>query len=254
MKKFALKGLFASAAIACFAIMHLSFAFSTHKKITEVTPLLSATVPVEDNISTGANTAALELLYDSLGLDELGLSADAFNYALMGFEKLKRTGKLHNERVLSIIDFTKPSSQKRLFILDVQSFRVLFHTYVAHGRGTGEAVATRFSNIPESYQSSLGFYVTEGTYNGKNGYSMQLEGVEYGINHKAEERAIVVHGAPYVSEGFIRSKGYIGRSHGCPALPEKLNKPIIEKIKNGSCLFIYSNDKSYLQRSKLLNT
>ncbi len=253
MKKFALKGLFVSALIACFAVIHLSFAFSTHKNNNEVTPLSVAPVTVEVNNPAG-NTAALELLYDSLELDELGLSADAFNYALKGFEKLKKTGKLHNERVLSIIDFTKPSSQKRLFILDVQSFRVLFHTYVAHGRGTGEAVATRFSNTPESYQSSLGFYITEGTYNGKNGYSMQLEGVEYGINHKALERAIVVHGAPYVSEGFIRSRGYIGRSHGCPALTEKLNKPIIEKIKNGSCLFIYSNDKSYLQRSKLLNT
>ena len=83
---------------------------------------------------------------------------------------------------------------------------------------------------------------------------MQLEGMEYGINHKANERAIVMHGAPYVSEGFIRMKGYIGRSHGCPALPEKLNKPIIEKIKNGSCLFIYSNDRNYLQQSKLLNS
>lgn len=83
---------------------------------------------------------------------------------------------------------------------------------------------------------------------------MQLEGMEYGINNRAEERAIVVHGAAYVSEGFIKSRGYIGRSHGCPALPEKLNKPIIEKIKNGSCLFIYSNDKNYLQQSKILNT
>jgi hypothetical protein len=113
---------------------------------------------------------------------------------------------------------------------------------------------TNFLTSPDSYQSSLGFYITEGTYNGKNGFSMQLEGMEYGINHRAEERAIVVHGAPYVSEGFIRSKGYIGRSHGCPALPEKLNKPIIEKIKNGSCLFIYSNDKNYLQQSKILNS
>ncbi len=254
MKKFALKGLFASAAIVCFAIMHLSFAFSTHKNTGFISPVSPASIVTQENIASTENNAALELLYDSLQLDDLGLSADAFNYALKGFESLKKKGKVQNERVLSIIDFTKPSSQKRLFVLDVQSFKILFHTYVAHGRNTGEAVASRFSNRPESYQSSLGFYITEGTYNGKNGYSMQLEGMEYGINDKAEERAIVVHGAPYVSEGFIRSRGYIGRSHGCPALPEKLNKPIIEKIKNGSCLFIYSNDKSYLQHSKLLNT
>ncbi len=253
MKRFALKGLFVSATIACFAIIHLSFALSSHKNLKSEIVLCPA-VPVTANNISGANNEALELLYDSLQLEDLGLSADAFNYALKGFESLKKSGKIHNQRVLSIIDFTKPSSQKRLFILDVKSFKILFHTYVAHGRNTGEAIASRFSNKPESYQSSLGFYITEGTYNGKNGYSMQLEGMEYGINHKAEERAIVVHGAPYVSEGFIRSKGYIGRSHGCPALPEKLNKPIIEKIKNGSCLFIYSNDKAYLQHSKLLNT
>jgi hypothetical protein len=253
MKRFALKGLFVSAAIACFAIMHLSFAFSTHKDTDSPIVVLPA-VPATDNTVPTEHKAAMELLYDSLQLDELGLSEDAFNYAVKGFESLKKTGKIHNERVLSIIDFTKPSSQKRLFVLDVESFKILFNTYVAHGRNTGEAFASHFSNQPESYQSSLGFYITEGTYTGKNGYSMQLEGMEYGINHRAEERAIVVHGAPYVSEGFIRSKGYIGRSHGCPALPEKLNKPIIEKIKNGSCLFIYSNDKAYLQHSKLLNT
>jgi hypothetical protein len=194
------------------------------------------------------------MLYDSLQLQDLGLSAEAFNYAVKGYETLKEQGKVHNDRVLSIIDFTKPSSEKRLFILDVKSFKILFNTYVAHGRNTGEAFANKFSNKPDSYQSSLGFYITEGTYTGKNGYSMQLEGMENGFNNKAGERAIVVHGAPYVSEGFIRARGYIGRSHGCPALPENLNKPIIEKIKNGSCLFIYSNDKHYLQQSKLLNT
>jgi hypothetical protein len=253
MKKFALKGLFVSAAIACFAIMHLSFAFSTHQN-TNTEIVVSPAVPATYNSISTEHKATMELLYDSLQLDELGLSEDAFNYAVKGFENLKKTGKIHNERVLSIIDFTKPSSQKRLFVLDVESFKILFNTYVAHGRNTGEAFASHFSNRPESFQSSLGFYITEGTYTGKNGYSMQLEGMEYGINHRAEERAIVVHGAPYVSEGFIRSKGYIGRSHGCPALPEKLNKPIIEKIKNGSCLFIYSNDKAYLQQSKLLNT
>lgn len=254
MKKFALKGLCVSVAVTCFAIMHLSFAFSTQHKVAS--PGFTAAVmrPITLEMPTVESVSSLEMLYDSLQLDDLGLSAEAFNYAVKGYENLKRQGKVQNQRVLSIIDFTKPSSEKRLFILDVKDFRILFNTYVAHGRNTGEAFAKNFSNKPESFQSSLGFYITEGTYNGKNGYSMQLEGMEYGINHKAEERAIVVHGAPYVSEGFIRSKGYIGRSHGCPALPEKLNKPIIEKIKNGSCLFIYSNDKNYLQQSKLLNT
>ena len=252
MNKFRLKGLCASATIICIALMHLSFAFSSHKTNKEaaaVSPI--AALKINNAVE---NHSSLEVLYDSLHLNSLGLSSEAFNYAVKGYENLKKSGRIHNERVLTIIDFTKASSQKRLFILDVQNYKILFNTYVAHGRNTGEAFAYKFSNRPDSYQSSLGFYITEGTYNGKNGFSMQLEGMEYGINHKASERAIVVHGAPYVSEGFIRSKGYIGRSHGCPALPEKLNKPIIEKIKNGSCLFIYSNDRNYLQQSKLLNS
>ena len=251
MKKFRLRVMFASVAIASFSIMHLSFAFSTHKKNAVAIELAFAG---EKTTEKSANISALEVLYDSLELNNLGLSEIAFSYAIKGYESLKKNGKINNLKVLSIIDFTKPSSQKRLFILDVQNFRILFNTYVAHGQNTGKEFATKFSNKPDSYQSSLGFYLTEGTYNGKNGFSMQLEGVENGINDKAGERAIVVHGAPYVSEGFIRSRGYIGRSHGCPALPEKLNKPIIEKIKNGSCLFIYSNDKNYLQKSRIINS
>lgn len=204
------------------------------------------------DIAEGENSAMLAL-YDNLHLSEKGLSQEAFEYAVKGYNHLKNKGRIKNSRVLTIIDFTKPSSQKRLFIVDVENSQLLFNTYVAHGRNTGEAYAKRFSNTPESFQSSLGFYVTTGTYMGKNGFSMQLEGMEAGINDKADERAIVMHGAPYVSEGFIRSRGYIGRSHGCPAVPESLNKPIIEKIKNGSCMFIYSNDMSYINRSKIIN-
>lgn len=252
MKKFKLSGFYLSFVIAVFSIMNFSFAFSTHNRV--VNPIPEVIISTENIAVKDVNVSALEIIYDSLQLNELGLSQQAFNYAVKGYESLKKQGRLRNENILSIIDFTKPSSQKRLFVLDVNSFKILFNTYVAHGRNTGEAYANKFSNKPDSYQSSLGFYLTEGTYNGKNGFSMQLEGMEYGINNRAEERAIVVHGAAYVSEGFIKSRGYIGRSHGCPALPEKLNKPIIEKIKNGSCLFIYSNDKNYLQQSKILNT
>ncbi len=252
MKKFRLSGFYLSSVIALFSIMHFSFAFSTHNRAGNAMPVVLKST--ENIVVKEAGISALEMIYDSLQLDGLGLSQQAFDYAVKGYENLKKQGRLHNENILSIIDFSKPSSQKRLFVLDVNSFKILFNTYVAHGRNTGEAYANKFSNKPDSYQSSLGFYLTEGTYNGKNGFSMQLEGMEYGINNRAEERAIVVHGAPYVSEDFIKSRGYIGRSHGCPALPEKLNKPIIEKIKNGSCLFIYSNDKNYLQQSKILNS
>jgi L,D-transpeptidase catalytic domain len=233
-------------------MVHMPFAISVSNGMGKERVLIND-ISVT-TFSTDKKYSAVAMLYDSLHLSSAGLSEDAFNYAVKGYELLREQGKLKNQKVLTIIDFTKPSYQKRLFILDVENYKLLFHTYVAHGRNTGAEYANKFSNTPESFQSSLGFYITTGTYTGKNGFSLQLAGIEKGINHLAEERAIVMHGAPYVSEGFIKSRGYIGRSHGCPALPEKLNKPIIEKIKNGSCLFIYSNDKSYLDRSKILNS
>jgi hypothetical protein len=194
----------------------------------------------------------LGMLYDELHLSEKGLTTAAFETALRGFDQLLEKGAIANDRVITIIDFTQPSYKKRMFVIDVESGKLLFNNYVAHGQNTGTAYANRFSNKPESFQSSLGFYLTSKTYVGKNGFSMQLKGLERGINDLAEQRAIVMHGAPYVSESFIRAKGYIGRSHGCPAVPSQLNKPIIENIKNGSLLFIYSNDQKYLRQSQLL--
>lgn len=194
----------------------------------------------------------LSSLYSKLNLDITGLSREAFMYAMAGYEKLHQAGKINNDKIITIIDFTKASSKKRLFVIDLEKEVLLFNTYVAHGQNSGTTYATRFSNIPESLQSSLGFYQTSGTYFGKHGYSMQLIGLENGINNKANERAIVMHGAEYVSEQLIRSQGYIGRSWGCPAIPEKYTKPIINAIKNGSCLFIYAQDKNYLKRSKLI--
>lgn len=213
-------------------------------------------IAANSDVAVKANSTAtkLSMVYDSLNLDELGLSEEAYTYAIAGYEKLKLAGKIVNDRIISIVDFSKPSYKKRLFVIDLNSYKLLFNTYVAHGQNTGREYAQAFSNRPESHQSSLGFYVTSGTYNGGNGYSMYLNGMENGFNNLAYERAIVMHGAPYVSEGMIRSQGYIGRSHGCPAVPQKLNKPIIEKIKNGSCFFIYSNNRSYLSKSRLLQT
>ena len=199
-----------------------------------------------------SNLAAV--IYDSLHLNNLGLSEQAFNCAVKGYDYLKMSGKIMNDHVISIVDFTKPSNLKRLFVIDLERCKVLFNTYVAHGQGSGKEFANSFSNKPESFQSSLGFYITSGTYMGKNGYSLHLEGLENGINDKADERAIVMHGAPYVSEDYIRMQGYCGRSWGCPAVPERLSKPIIEKIKNGSCLFIYGKNKQYLQKSRILNS
>ena len=191
-------------------------------------------------------------VFDSLKLGNFGLTRQAFEYAMKGFNYLASTGKLNNTQVISIVDFSLPSSRKRLFIIDLKNYKLLFNTYVAHGRNSGHEKATQFSNQEESYKSSLGFYITGETYNGEHGFSLKLDGKEYGINDNASSRAIVMHAAAYVDESLIRAQGYIGRSLGCPAISEKLHRPIIEKIKNGSCLFLYSPDNYYLSHSRIL--
>jgi hypothetical protein len=241
-------------------LVHIPFVFAKSKP--------SIVLPPATNKVENANGYPLSLLshikltvehtagslYDSLRLNIMGLSQQAFDYAMKGFNNLIHTGKIPNENILSIVDFSKPSSQKRLFVIDLQHYKVLFNTYVAHGRNSGREFANEFSNSPESNKSSLGFYETENTYFGNNGYSLRLEGLERGINDNAGRRDIVIHGAPYVNEDFIRSQGYIGRSQGCPALPPEKSKSIIDKIKNGTCLFIYSPQRNYLGNSRLLNS
>jgi len=145
----------------------------------------------------------------------------------------------HQTDVLSIIDFTRPSNEKRFWIIDLKRRIVLHHTLVAHGKNSGELYANKFSNTPESNQSSLGLYVTGKTYVGKNGLSLKLHGLEPGVNDRAEERAIVIHSADYVSERFIKQNGRLGRSFGCPTIPVENHKEIINTLANGSCLYIH---------------
>ena len=159
---------------------------------------------------------------------------------------------LSADSILSIIDFTKSSSEKRLYVIDLKNEELTFNTVVAHGKRSGSVYARSFSNNPKSLKSSLGFYVTGNTYSGSNGYSLKLQGCERGINDRAMSRAIVMHGASYINEEKIEGKAN-GRSFGCPAVPEGLHRDIIDKIKNGNCLFIYYPDKNYLKRSKFLN-
>lgn len=192
-------------------------------------------------------------VYDSLHLELAGLNRKAFELAKKGMLKLKEQGKLVNDSILSIIDFSQPSSNKRLYILDLKNYKVLFNTLVAHGRNSGKEWARYFSNRPHSYKSSIGFYITQDSYNGENGYSLKLQGIESGINSNAYERAIVIHGANYVSQNFIDQQGYIGRSRGCPAVPVDDAEPVIDLIKDGSCLFVYSPDPTYSHRSRILN-
>lgn len=191
-------------------------------------------------------------VYDSLQLNDLGLSKQAYDYAVRGFKSLRSMGKLSNDSIISIVDFSLSSAKKRLFVIDIKNYQVLYNTYVAHGRKSGAEYARQFSNNPKSNKSSLGFYITGNTYDGEHGYSLHLEGEEKGINDNAFKRAIVMHCADYVNENYIKDNGYIGRSLGCPAIPEKVYKPIIDEIKGGSCLFLYSPNKYYLSHSRFI--
>lgn len=193
-----------------------------------------------------------ELVYKNLNAKEFDLpSLPSFTQALNGYFKLKETGKLQKS-LLTVVDFSLSANEKRLWVIDLELKEVLYQTYVAHGRNTGSEYAKSFSNIPESFQSSLGFYATAETYYGKHGYSLRLDGLESGINDKARERAIVIHGADYATENFIKTYGRLGRSLGCPSLPLEESETIINTIKEKSCLFIYFPSDDYVSKSQLI--
>jgi len=187
------------------------------------------------------------LLYESLDLEEKGLSKEAFEYAYKGYSQLLEKNRITRPDYLTICDLSQSAKQKRLYIIDIINSRIVLNTYVAHGRNSGGEYARRFSNRPKSLQSSLGFYVTRNVYSGEHGLSLRVEGLEPGFNDGAYRRAIVIHGANYIGGGFT------GRSYGCPAVPKSECQAIINTIKNGTCLFIYHPEKKYLQRSKILN-
>jgi len=173
--------------------------------------------------------------------------------ALAGYELLLKEQSISRSDVITIIDFSLPSSKERLWVLDIIHGKVLFHCLVSHGLNSGDLMAEKFSNIPGSNASSPGFYSTGETYVGKHGYSLKLDGLEKGINDKVRTRAIVMHGADYVSAEFVMRHGRLGRSFGCPAVPQELSKEIIRTIKGGSCLFIYVPKTSYLSDSPIIS-
>ncbi len=185
--------------------------------------------------------------------NKFSISKEAIKHALNAYEKLKLSGQILNQRYLTIADFSKPSSEKRLFIIDINKMELVLQTLVAHGRNSGTLFAKAFSNKNESYQSSLGFYITGDIYRGKHGMSLQLSGIESGINDNAKKRAIVMHGANYVNNQLIKQQGYIGRSLGCPAVPQNEVKEIIQTIKGASLLYIYAPSNNYTKKSKLIN-
>ena len=193
-------------------------------------------------------------MYSAMNLTEVGLNEEAFELAFSGYFKLVEKGVVEKPGILTIADFSKSSSEKRLFIIDLEQMRLLFNTLVAHGRNSGLRYASVFSNKPESNKSSLGFYKTMHSYYGDHGLALKLMGLEKGINDKAYDRAIVMHGSDYVSGSFLRMQGYLGRSFGCPAIPMKETKPIINTIKEGTVLFIYHPTEQYRSQSAVLNS
>ncbi len=189
--------------------------------------------------------AALAAAAPGLDPHVLGLALDAATCAV-------RRGVLPSLGVLTVIDYTRPSTEPRLWVLDVPHRRLMYHELVAHGRGSGDLYATRFSNEPGSMASSLGLFVTADAYEGVHGRSLRLYGVEPGINDHAYDRALVVHGADYVSLEFAAGQGRIGRSHGCPALPLACATRVIDAIQGGTPLFAYSSDAIWLSTSSFL--
>lgn len=214
--------------------------FSREKEKTAVLKSNVVRVNVEPSI---------EDIYGSLHSVDLNLpKLETFKEALKGFYKLKAKGVV-SKNIITLIDFSLSANKKRLWVIDLDSNTVLYHSLVAHGRNTGDEYANSFSNAPESYKSSLGFYVTGEIYNGKHGKSLKLDGLEKGINDNARNRAVVIHGADYVSNSFIQNNKRLGRSLGCPAIPVEITDKLISTIKEKSCLFIYFPSESYKRTS-----
>jgi len=224
--------------------------------LISILSIASANNPHDEKIEKNKTTVAIDSdgidyyeqqlhnLYTECELNDK-LEFTVFKQALAGYNSLE----LSNKKILSIIDFSKPSTEERLFIVDLENPKLLLQTLVAHGKNSGLMNATRFSNRSGSRKSSLGFYITGSTYRGRHGYSLLLHGVEKGINDNARQRGVVIHGAKYVNKKFIGQNSHLGRSWGCPAVSYKLSKKIINLIKDGSCLYIYADDETYKQRS-----
>lgn len=234
------------------SLLHLPFAFGRPVPAGKLSARQVSAAKKDSLSDPLSSTNGVQWVYDSLNLEAAGLRRKAFDCAMAGWDKLLNQGRLWNDSIIAIADFSQPSSQKRLYVLDIKNFKLLFHTLVAHGRNSGKEWATYFSNKPASYKSSPGFYITKQTYHGSNGYSLKLDGIENGINDKASRRAIVMHGADYVDESYIASQGYIGRSQGCPAIPLREAKQIINTIKEGTCFYIYTANHFYSSRSTIL--
>jgi hypothetical protein len=203
-----------------------------------------------ENKEEGSTVQTAKMIFLNARADTAGVSFRAFLAAFEGFQKIKHKQHL-KDNILTVIDFDKASTAKRMAIFDLEKQKTILQTYVAHGRNSGDNFARNFSNINGSLQSSLGFYAVTSPYVGKYGKSLLLEGLEKGINDLARAREIVMHPADYASESFIRNSGRLGRSFGCPAFPEKDRDLIVKTLQGGTCLFIWHEKYQKMQKSKL---
>jgi hypothetical protein len=218
-----------------------------HRVILAVLAVAAALVPASIDASSAAFARA-DFSDATLG----SIDTNVFDLALGAASCAVRSGAVAMPRTLTVIDYSRPSTEKRLWVFDLATRELLYEELVAHGQGSGANHATRFSNEPESHQTSLGLFVTDETYVGKNGYSLRLDGLDAGINDRARQRAIVMHGAPYVSETFVRANGRLGRSHGCPAVSAAVARPLLDRVKGGGLVFAYYPDPTWLKSSKYL--
>lgn len=202
---------------------------------------------------TTSDSKKVEIIYNSLNSNHFQLpKLESFSKALEGFYLLKEKGIIKKD-FLTIVDFSLSSKVKRMWIIDMNENKILMNSLVAHGKNSGEDYANQFSNTNESNKSSLGFFATGESYIGKHGLSLKLDGLENGMNSNARQRAIVIHGADYVSENFIKNHNRLGKSQGCPAVPVELSKKIIQTIKDKSCLFIYHPSIENSSTAKLVS-
>ncbi|MDQ3395423.1 MAG: murein L,D-transpeptidase catalytic domain family protein [Bacteroidota bacterium] len=208
-------------------------------------------VEVENSLDT---EKIIQDLYNSIKGSDEKPNYKVFRKALIGYYHLKASNKLSDKKdYLTIVDFSLSSNKERLWIIDLKNKQILFYSLVAHGKNTGDEYAANFSNLPNSFMSSIGFYVTGEIYHGKHGLSLRLDGQEKEFNSEARQRAVVMHGADYVSKDFIKKAGRLGRSLGCPAIPVEIHKEIITALSEKTCLFIYHPDKSYEEKSSFKN-
>ena len=199
-----------------------------------------------------AATTAYQPLVDKLSRAAPGINQQALTHAVAAMQCALNNGAEPAKR-LAVIDYSQPSSVRRLWIFDLKANRLLLRDFVAHGRHSGENFSTQFSNTEGSFQSSLGLFRTQESYRGKHGYSLRMDGLEPGVNDMARERAIVIHGADYVNPRLVKSQGRIGRSLGCPAVRPEVARMVVDQLKGGQFMFSWYPDRRWMQRSAYLN-